>query len=182
MGFLTQLLLLRYPDATALRSAVLVGFLGAYTTFSTFSLETFTLLDEGRLLKATTYATLSIVLCIVATWMGMLIGRRVFSLEWPTWLSAVDAQAWVRLGALLGLGFIFGLMSEWAFLRYEWILNTRTIIILSVLGVLTVTHLVLIVPTLTGHPLEHHAVLPWFLASALGSGVSVWAGMAVARP
>jgi len=53
MGFLTALLMLqRFVYTAEYRAAILIGFLGAYTTFSTFALETFYLFEESNLLKA----------------------------------------------------------------------------------------------------------------------------------
>jgi fluoride exporter len=49
---------------------VTVGFLGAFTTFSTFTWETFTLGRSDRLLEAVGYVTVSIVLGLVAVWAG----------------------------------------------------------------------------------------------------------------
>lgn len=179
MGFLTQLLLLRFPEVSVYRSTLLVGFLGAYTTFSTFSLETFTLLDQGRYLKAATYAGLSIFLCIVATWVGIVVGRRLFSLEFPAGFT--DDPAWVRLGYVLVSGFVLGLVAEWAFLRYEWVSTTRALITLVLLGVLTVISLGQSLPTLSANPTGHQTLLIFFAASAVGNALSMWAGMALAR-
>lgn len=47
MGLLFVLFLERLATGAELRSAVLVGFLGAFTTFSSFSIETLTLVQEG---------------------------------------------------------------------------------------------------------------------------------------
>jgi CrcB protein len=48
-----------------------VGFLGAYTTFSTFSYETIKLLEDGDYRRATLYAVLSVGLALAATLTGM---------------------------------------------------------------------------------------------------------------
>ena len=52
-----------------------VGFLGAFTTFSTFSFETQTLLRTGRGPAALGYVVASVVLGVVAAWMGYSVGR-----------------------------------------------------------------------------------------------------------
>jgi CrcB protein len=52
------------------RQFVMVGLCGGYTTFSAFSLESFALLQHGRLLAAAANIALSLVLCLLAVWLG----------------------------------------------------------------------------------------------------------------
>jgi CrcB protein len=54
-----------------LRAFLIVGFCGGFTTFSTFSAETLGLIEGGEYSRATSYVILSLVLCLVATFMGM---------------------------------------------------------------------------------------------------------------
>jgi CrcB protein len=60
------------------RAAILIGFIGAFTTFSTFSLETFYLLEQGQLTKAALNIFASVTACILAIWIGLLCGRGLF--------------------------------------------------------------------------------------------------------
>jgi CrcB protein len=55
------------PEVTA---GIAVGFLGAYTTFSTFSFETFTLAHTGRALTAAAYVVASVLLGVLAARLG----------------------------------------------------------------------------------------------------------------
>ena len=60
----------RVLTATDLRAFLVVGILGGFTTFSAFSLETFTLARGGNMSGAAANVLLSLVLCLVAVWLG----------------------------------------------------------------------------------------------------------------
>ncbi len=77
MGFFYILLLERLDPGAHWRPLLLVGFLGAFTTFSTFSIETINLMEGGELFRAMLNVLASVSTCIVACWIGVILGRQL---------------------------------------------------------------------------------------------------------
>ncbi len=67
--------MLKHPTYHYPRLFFAVGFLGAYTTFSTFSFESLQLLQNGRPLLSLTYVISSAVLGVSSAWFGFTLGR-----------------------------------------------------------------------------------------------------------
>lgn len=77
MGVLSILMLERFNVGPEWRAAILVGLLGSFTTFSTFSIETLNLLEQGDMMRAMANITFSIIVCLVAVWLGISLGRQL---------------------------------------------------------------------------------------------------------
>ncbi len=75
LGLLATLALERSVLPAVIRPPVLIGFIGAYTTFSTWMLESWRLAEEGALLGAVANIGGSVVLGLVALGAGIAIGR-----------------------------------------------------------------------------------------------------------
>lgn len=69
------------PNRVAIIQFVMIGICGGYTTFSSFSLQTLNLLRDRQWLLAGGNVVLSVVLCMIAVWLGYLLGATFNSMK-----------------------------------------------------------------------------------------------------
>jgi fluoride exporter len=81
LGFLLVLLLERFPRGRLARPVLGTGFLGAYTTFSTFMVDAVQLVRDGNAETAIAYVVTSLLAGLVAAWLGMVSARVAMRLE-----------------------------------------------------------------------------------------------------
>jgi len=77
LGLVAGLTEERWVISPEIKSFVIFGLLGAFTTFSTFSYETMALLREGQMPGAAVNIALSVLLGLFAVWLGSILGRFV---------------------------------------------------------------------------------------------------------
>ncbi len=77
IGFTITLLNKHLDLSPGWRYLIPVGFIGAYSTFSTFEWEMFNALEAGAFLMCALYVSLSVLLGLVAVWLGALLARTV---------------------------------------------------------------------------------------------------------
>jgi CrcB protein len=75
MGLIAPILIHKLLLSAIWRQILLVGFLGSFTKFSTFSWDTILLFEEGAYFSAVNYVLMSVIGCLVATFLGLWMGR-----------------------------------------------------------------------------------------------------------
>jgi len=75
IGFLILGMEDRFVMSPSLRIFLTIGILGGFTTFSTFSYETIALFRDGEILFALTNVFASVIVCLTATYTGIVIGK-----------------------------------------------------------------------------------------------------------
>src|SRR3569832_2984781 len=92
MGLLYVLLGERLALSPEWRAAILIGMLGGYTTFSSFSIETLLLFEQGEQFKAMMNVLLSVSLCLLAVWLGVVAGRRLCCSSLCLWCVFISVK------------------------------------------------------------------------------------------
>ena len=77
IGLVVTLLAERSHWSPNLRYLIPIGFVGAYTTFSTFEYETLRAFQDGQILAAALNVALSVFVGFIAVWLGVIAGRAV---------------------------------------------------------------------------------------------------------
>jgi fluoride exporter len=182
LGLLTEALI-QQKIALALdyRSAILVGFIGAFTTFSTFSLETFYLLEQGAYTKATTNILMSVVFCIGAIWLGLFFGRLLFTYSGGVvkWSNISIPYAFLIINCLIAfsIGFISVFLIEKTLPSLEY----RAVLLIVAAGVfVTFSSLYLILYLIEdGHAFQSnlHLMLMVFAANIFLCLSALWCGV-----
>lgn len=75
IGFLTELVARKFNASMEMRLLLVVGILGGFTTFSSFSLDTVALLEKGHTVPAIIYVLASVSVSLLATFAGFALGR-----------------------------------------------------------------------------------------------------------
>lgn len=85
LGFILILLIEQFPRGRLARPVIGTGFIGAYTTFSTFMVEAILLIRDGHPQDAAVYLAASVIAGLAAVWLGMTSARLVLRAE--RWLQ-----------------------------------------------------------------------------------------------
>ncbi|WP_150049630.1 MULTISPECIES: fluoride efflux transporter CrcB [Methylomonas] len=174
IGVLTELMVHRFALAIEYRAAVLVGFLGAFTTFSTFALETLYLFEEGSYLKALLNIFLSVVLCLSACWVGLIWGRILFSEGLSPWVVQYQTNFGLMLG-FLGI-FFLSLCVELLFHYFNAAREMRAIFFISLLSGLTMASTLWFGLRAGEVRMEFQGLLSLFVVNTLLGVATIWSG------
>ena len=79
LGALLEIMALQWSPSPEMRGLLVIGVLGAFTTFSTFSMDVYYLFDRGAILHGALYVSASVLLCVVGFGAGISLLRGVLA-------------------------------------------------------------------------------------------------------
>jgi CrcB protein len=186
IGLLAEALILqRIAFALEYRAGILVGIMGGFTTFSSFSLETIYLIEQGSFTKAALNVLISLIACLLAVWLGLLSGRSLFLysdgvIQWPGGMFPYALVVVNAIGA-----FLIGIVATVLLQKVAMSMEYRAAIMIIIVGLyLTLSGLYLILYLIEhGFSFETHLnlMLGIFVGNGLISILVLWAGLWVGR-
>jgi CrcB protein len=186
LGLLTESLIMQRITVTfEYRAAILIGFIGAFTTFSTFSLETFYLIEQGNLTKAALNIFTSVTACILAIWIGLLCGRGLFYYsDGVIQVSGgIIPYALMVINAILA--FFISMLATILLQKVAISVEYRVVLTVITIGVfLTLSGLYLMLYLVEhGHSFEANLnlMLGTFVANSLICIFVIWMGLLIGR-
>jgi CrcB protein len=183
LGLLTEgLVLNRLPFTLEYRAAILIGFIGAFTTFSTFSLETVYLIQQGSLQKAGLNIGISLIACLIAVWLGLVCGKFLSSGE-ITWSGGIFPWSLVVINSLGS--FLIGMIAALLLMKVSIASEHQLALVVIMSGMyLTFSGLYVLLYLLEhGYSLSSHlnTLLSSFAGNTLACLLSLWLGLWVAK-
>ena len=186
MGLLAEALILQRVAITLeYRAAILVGLFGSLTTFSTFSLETVYLIEQGNYSKASLNVGISLVACISAVWLGLLASRSLmlYSSGVIRWMGWAFPYAMVVVN-MIG-SFLIGVIVSVLISRIELSVEYKAAIMVVAAGFfITLSSLYLILYLIEdgySPDLNFNLILGVFVGNAAVCGFALWTGLLVGK-
>lgn len=177
MGFLTVYIMQRETWVDEYRGTLLIGFLGAYTTFSSFALESFYLFETSNIAKALLNVITSVVFSIMALWLGIVLGRKIYSDSFFEWLPLLPYIE-LLLGIIAGLA--LAALSEYLFLNWDIRAGRRLIGQICLLGILAIALTLWLSYKMFNFEIKLFELLAVFISSSLIAMLFIWMGMVLA--
>jgi len=186
IGLMTEALIVqKVMLSTEYRVAILVGLFGSLTTFSTFSLDTLYLIEQGNLSKAALNVLVSVFVCVFVVWLGLLAGRALFSYSGGVvrWMSWVIPYGLLTINGVVA--FLMGLISALLITKTSLDLEYRAIVIIGEVGLFaTVSSLYLILHLIEeGHDFKTHftSIVVLFMGNSSVCVLMLWLGLLSGR-
>lgn len=186
IGLLTEALILqRVAISLEYRAAILVGLFGSFTTFSTFSLETYYLIEQGHYGKAGLNVLVSVGACLAAVWLGLLSGRTIFFysggvIRWLGWIFPYGILVVNGIGAFL-IGILIALLGDRTGISIE---HRAAVLIIVVGAFMTFSSLYLVLYLIEeGYSFQAEMVtlLSVFIGNAAVCLLFFWAGSSLGK-